>query len=411
MKVLLHNFNEFWNYKVYRNLSYFWNFGFLSAICLIIQIITGLFLSMSFIADSTLASISVEHIMRDMNDGWLLRYCHATGASFFFIRVYLHIFRNLYYSSYLRPRQLVWLLGMLILILMILTAFLGYVLPWGQMSFWAATVITSLFSAIPLIGDIVVIWLWGGYAVDNATLTRFYSLHFICPFILLFLVFLHILLLHIWGSTNPLGIKDETDKLSFGPYFIIKDFFSLLFFMWFYFIMVSFWPNYLGHSDNYIQANSLVTPAHIVPEWYFLPFYAVLRSIPNKLGGILMLLLVIILLVLLPFWLAKDGYRSFTIVFYHELCFWFFVITCILLGWLGGQTIDYPYIGLGQLLTLLYIIYLTWSIFAIHYLAYIKRTLYHSIYFISFMWDDGFDVPIVEEYDEEGNLIYEAFPE
>lgn len=365
MKVIIIIFNEFWNYKVYRNLSYVWNFGFLSLICLMIQIITGLFLSMSFVADANLAFISVEHIMRDMNNGWLLRYCHATGASFFFICVYLHIFRNLYYNSYIRPRQLVWIIGMVILILMILTAFLGYVLPWGQMSFRAATVITSLFSAIPLIGDIIVIWLWGGYAVDSATLTRFYSLHFLCPFVLLFLVFIHIFLLHIWGSTNPLGLKNEFDKLPFGPYFVIKDFFSLLFFILFYFIMISFWPNYLGHSDNYIPANPLVTPAHIVPEWYFLPFYAVSRSIPNKLGGIIMLLIVILLLFVLPFWLPKEGFRNCIGNSIYEVLFWFFVITCLLLGWLGGQTIDYPYIELGQILTICYILYLTCLIFLI----------------------------------------------
>lgn len=359
MKFLIIGFQEIWNYKVYRNLSYYWNFGFLSMMCLVIQLLTGVFLSMSFIADSNLAFLSVEHIMRDINNGWLIRYIHATGASFFFIRVYIHIFRGLYYKSYIYPRQFVWIVGMVILILLILIAFLGYVLPWGQMSFWAATVITSLFSAIPLIGDVVVIWLWGGYAVDGSTLTRFYSLHFLCPFILVFLVFIHIFLLHIWGSTNPLGIEIRFDKISFGPYFIIKDFFSLLVFFFFFILMVSFWPNFLGHSDNYIPANPLVTPAHIVPEWYFLPFYAVLRSIPNKLGGILSLLLVILLLFLLPFWSINKEFRNQIGDYFYEIFFWLFVVLCVLLGWLGGQTIDYPYIELGQIFTFIYIFYLT----------------------------------------------------
>jgi len=252
IKFFIWFYYELWNYKVSRNLSYIWNFGFLSFICLLIQIVTGIFLSMSYIADSDLAFLSVEHIMRDVNSGWLIRYSHATGASFFFICVYIHLFRNLYYNSYIYPRQFVWILGMIIFILMILTAFLGYVLPWGQMSFWAATVITSLFSAIPFIGENVVIWLWGGYAVESATLTRFYSLHFLCPFILIFLVFIHILLLHIWGSSNPMGLYSNIDKLPFGPYFVIKDFFSLLFFILFYFIMVFFLPYFLCHSDNYI---------------------------------------------------------------------------------------------------------------------------------------------------------------
>ena len=342
---------------MYRNLSYGWNFGVLSFICLALQIVTGLFLAMHYISDANLAFLSVEHIMRDINYGWFVRYIHANGASFFFLFVYLHVFRNIFYFSYTIPRWEIWVVGMIIFVLMILTAFLGYVLPWGQMSFWAATVITSLFSAIPIVGDFVVVWLWGGYAVEGVTLTRFYCLHFLLPFVLIFLVLIHILFLHIPGSTNPSGVFYKGDKIYFGPYYVLKDFFSIFIFLFFYFLFVFFFPILLGHSDNYIMANPVVTPAHIVPEWYFLLFYAILRSIPNKLGGILMLVSSLFVLFFLPFG-NKSFNRSKLGYDLHKSLFAIFVIFCLLLGWLGGQPIDYPYIQLGQVFTFFYIVYL-----------------------------------------------------
>jgi ubiquinol-cytochrome c reductase cytochrome b subunit len=354
--LLRYLYNEFINYPVYVNLSYLWNYGVLSFVCLSIQIITGIFLAMYYIASPEMAFLSVEHIMREINYGWLIRYLHANGASFFFLAVYIHFFRNLYYNSYIRPRELVWVIGILIMLIMILTAFLGYVLPWGQMSFWAATVITSLFSAIPIFGELIVIWLWGGYAVDSATLTRFFSLHYLFPFILIFLVILHVLFLHEQGSTNPLGLVLKTDKIFFSPYYIWKDFFSIIIFIFFFLIFVFFYPNYLGHTDNYIPANSLVTPAHIVPEWYFLPFYAILRSIPNKLGGILVLFSAIIILFILPF-IVLNKLRNKNFFFWQKFFFWLFVMNCLLLGWLGGQSVEYPYLNFGQILTINYFLY------------------------------------------------------
>lgn len=343
---------EFIRYPVYINLSYFWNFGVLSFLFLIIQIITGIFLAMHYVATPEMAFMSVEHIMRDVNYGWLIRYMHSNGASFFFICVYIHFFRSIYYNSYTSPRELVWVIGVLILLVMVLTAFLGYVLPWGQMSFWAATVITSLFSAIPVFGESVVVWLWGGYAVDSATLTRFFSLHYLFPFILLFLVILHILFLHENGSTNPMGISLKLDKIPFSPYYIWKDLLGILFFFFIFFIFVFFFPNLLGHTDNYIQANPLVTPTHIVPEWYFLPFYAILRSIPNKLGGIIVLFLVMFVLFVLPYLGAYVGFvRGKNFFYLNKFFFWLFVVCCFLLGWLGGEPVEYPYLDLGEFLT------------------------------------------------------------
>jgi len=372
------------NYPVPENLSYWWNFGVLSGVCLVIQIITGIFLAMHYIPSSELAFASVEHIMRDVNYGWLLRYSHANGASFFFLFVYIHMFRNIYYNSFFNPREIVWCIGVIILLVMIITAFLGYVLPWGQMSFWAATVITSLVTAIPVVGTHVVVWLWGGYSVDSATLNRFFSLHYLLPFVLLFLVILHVLFLHESGSSNPAGFDISEDKKPFYPYFVIKDLFGILVFLQFFIIVVFFYPNVLGHSDNYIPANPLVTPAHIVPEWYFLPFYAILRSVPDKFWGVVLLLLAILILLLIPFFsnydlltsiefsvdtknifsrypqvvfLVKDVPGSEKNLFFKKLFFWFFVSGTITLGWIGGCPIEYPYWELGQMLTFFYFFY------------------------------------------------------
>jgi ubiquinol-cytochrome c reductase cytochrome b subunit len=264
-----------------------WGFGSLAGICLVIQIATGIFLAMHYCAHVDMAFVSVEHIMRDVNCGWLLRYMHANGASMFFITVYMHMFRGLYYGSYSSPREVVWVVGVVILLLMIITAFIGYVLPWGQMSFWGATVITSLASAIPIVGNDITYWLWGGFSVDNATLNRFFSLHYLLPFIIAGASVVHLAALHQHGSNNPLGIQGIFEKISFYPYLYTKDLVGWVSFIIFFGIFVFWFPNVLGHSDNYIAANPMSTPAHIVPEWYFLPTYAILRSIPNKLGGVL----------------------------------------------------------------------------------------------------------------------------
>jgi quinol-cytochrome oxidoreductase complex cytochrome b subunit len=348
-------------YKAPVNLNYFWNFGSLAFICLFIQIVSGIFLAMHYTAHVDFAFLSVEHIMRDVQYGWLLRYIHANGASAFFFVVYIHIFRGLYYGSYIYPRQALWVVGVLIFLLMILTAFMGYVLPWGQMSFWAATVITNLASAIPIIGTTIVIWLWGGFAVDNATLNRFYSLHYLMPFIIVGLVLLHIILLHEHGSNNPLGLignfvvasKSQVDGISFSPYFTLKDLYGLLIFGLFFIGFVMFIPNYAGHPDNYIPGNPMVTPAHIVPEWYFLPFYAMLRSIPNKLGGVIVLIFSIVVLALLPF-VVTQNVRSNEFKPFQKIGFWFILSIYLLLGWIGGMPIETPYYQVGQIVTLLY---------------------------------------------------------
>ena len=280
---------EYGTFPTPRNFNYFWNFGGLALVNLTIMIATGIFLAMNYTAHVTFAFDSVERIMRDVNYGWLLRYIHANGASMFFIVVYIHIWRALYYGSYKAPRELLFMLGVVIFLLMMATAFMGYVLPWGQMSYWGATVITNLFSAIPFFGESIVTFLWGGFSVDNPTLNRFYSLHYLLPFVTFGVVFLHIAALHITGSNNPLGIdpKGSQDTLPFHPYYTIKDSVGLVVYFIVFALLVFFAPNLLGHPDNYIPANPLVTPAHIVPEWYFLPFYAILRAIPDKLGGVL----------------------------------------------------------------------------------------------------------------------------
>jgi ubiquinol-cytochrome c reductase cytochrome b subunit len=354
------------DYPTPINIHYFWSFGSLAGLFLVIQILTGIFLAMHYTPHVLYAFLSVEHIMRDVNYGWLLRYIHANGASFFFIVVYIHIARGLYYSSFVFPYANLWRTGVIIFILMMATAFMGYVLPWGQMSFWGATVITNLFTAIPFIGESIAIWLWGGFSVDNATLNRFFSLHYLLPFAIVGCILLHLVLLHIPGSSNPLKLSFFSDKISFYPYFFLKDLFIFLVTMIFFLIFVFFFPNVLGHSDNYIPANPLSTPSHIVPEWYFLPFYAISRSIPDKLGGVLCMFGALFALLLLPNIvniLKQDKIISINILNpefrpISRLFYWLFVCDVILLGWLGGKPVEDPYIGLGFIATIFYFIYL-----------------------------------------------------
>jgi len=345
--------NHLITYGTPANLNYFWNFGFLAAICLIIQLGSGIFLAMHYTPHVDLAFVSVEHIMRDVNNGWLLRYIHANGASFFFIAVYTHMFRGLFYGSYVHPREFVWCIGVIILLLMMGTAFMGYVLPWGQMSFWGATVITNLFSAIPFVGETIVYWLWGGFSVDNATLNRFFSLHYLMPFGIAGAVLLHLTALHIDGSNNPLGCISANEKVPFYPYFYIKDLFGVVVFLTIFFFFVFYAPNSLGHPDNYIPANPMVTPPHIVPEWYFLPFYAILRSIPDKLGGVLAMFAAIIILLFLPI-LHTSKVRSTTFRPFHKIFFWVFVVDALILGWIGQCVPETPYTEIGQFATLYY---------------------------------------------------------
>nr|YP_009402819.1 apocytochrome b [Compsopogon caeruleus]ARX96179.1 apocytochrome b [Compsopogon caeruleus] len=338
------------------NIHYAWNFGFIAAMCMLFQIITGIFLAMHYTPHVDLAFASVEHISRDVYYGWLIRYGHANGASFFFIIVYLHILKGLYFGSYTTPRHFVWVVGVVIFLLMILTAFIGYVLVWGQMSLWGATVITSLVSVIPLVGDFIVVWLWGGFSVDNATLNRFFSFHYLLPFIIAAASVVHLALLHEKGSGNPLGIDSNADKLNMYPYFLIKDLFGLLVFILIFSYYLYYTPNALGHPDNYIPANPMVTPEHIVPEWYFLPFYAILRSVPHKLGGVIAMLLSIIVLGLLP-WLHSTEIRSSRFRPIYKYLFWIFVATCLVLGWIGGCSVEQPYILIGQIASMYYFFY------------------------------------------------------
>jgi quinol-cytochrome oxidoreductase complex cytochrome b subunit len=349
-------------YQTPRNLNYWWNFGSLAGICLMLQIVTGVVLAMHYTPHVAHAFDSVEHIMRDVNWGWLLRYAHANGASMFFIVVYIHIFRGLYYGSYKAPRELLWMLGVVILFLMMATAFMGYVLPWGQMSFWGATVITNLFSAIPLFGEAIVTWLWGGFSVDNPTLNRFFSLHYLLPFVIVGVVFLHLVALHTHGSNNPVGIDlTKKDKIPFHPYYTVKDLFGLAVFMIVFGAFVFFAPNVLGHPDNYIPANPLVTPPHIVPEWYFLPFYAILRAItfdifwiiPAKLGGVIAMFASIGVLFFLP-WLDTSKVRSARYRPIYRIFFWILVVDCFVLGYVGANPPEGFLVTLGLLATIWY---------------------------------------------------------
>jgi len=345
------------DYPTPINLNYMWSFGSTAGICLVIQIITGIFLAMHYTPHVDLAFSSVEHIMRDVNNGWLIRYLHANGASMFFIVTYCHIFRGLYYGSYMHPRGLLWATGVIIFLLMMATAFMGYVLPWGQMSFWGATVITNLFSAVPFVGGAIVEWLWGGFSVDNATLNRFFSLHYLMPFVIAGLVIVHLSLLHANGSNNPLGINKNVDTVSFYPYFYVKDLLAFFILLAFFSFFVFYYPNALGHSDNYIPANPLVTPAHIVPEWYFLPFYAILRSIPDKLGGVIAMVAAILILLLLPI-INTSEIRSSKFRPIFGIGYWFLVSDFLLLGWIGQKPVETPYIEIGMGLTFFYFAFL-----------------------------------------------------
>ena len=338
-----------------RNLNYWWNFGSLAGITLVIMIVSGLLLSMHYVAHVDLAFDSVEHIMRDVNYGWLLRYIHSVGASMFFLIVYIHISRGLYYGSYKSPREVLWWLGIIIFFLMIIAAFLGYTLPWGQMSFWGATVITNLFSAIPLIGDNIVTWLWGGFSIDNPTLNRFYSLHFLIPFIIVGVVFLHIVALHKFGSNNPTGIDLtlKQEKIPFHPYYTAKDFFGYGVFFIIFGIFVFFLPNLLGHPENYIPADPFVTPEHIIPEWYFLPFYAILRAIPFKLLGVLAMLGSILILFVLP-WLDTCKVRSCRFRPIYKQFYWIFIFNFIVLGWVGSKVPEGHYLIISRICTAYY---------------------------------------------------------
>ena len=345
--------NHLIDYPTPVNLNYFYGFGSLAGIMLVIQILTGIFLAMHYTAHIDLAFNSVEHIMRDVNNGWLIRYIHANGASFFFIVVYIHIFRGLYYGSYITPREALWCSGVTIFILMMATAFMGYVLPWGQMSFWGATVITNLFSAIPFIGKDIVDWLWGGFAVDNPTLNRFFSLHFTFPFVIVGAVLIHLILLHEVGSNNPLGISLKTENIPFYPYFYTKDLFGLVILFLVFFVFVFYCPNTLGHPDNYIEANPMKTPLHIVPEWYFLPFYAILRSVPDKIGGVIAMFGSLIILLTIPFTNSSEiRSTSFRPVF--KVCYWLLVIAFLLLGWVGQCPVEYPYTEIGVISMIYY---------------------------------------------------------
>ena len=352
-------------YPTPKNLNYWWNYGSLAGVILVIMIATGVMLAMQYTPHTSMAFESVERIMRDVNYGWLIRYLHMNGGSAFFIVVYIHMFRGLYYGSYKAPRELLWIIGVIILLAMMATAFMGYVLPWGQMSFWGATVITNLFSAVPLIGQNIVQWLWGGFSVDNPTLNRFFALHYLLPFVIFALVFLHLIALHTVKSNNPAGvdIKHPGDTIPFHPYYTIKDLWGMGLFMIVYLGFVFFAPNFFGEPDNYIVANPMVTPPHIVPEWYFLPFYAILRAItfdilfiPAKLLGVIAMFASILILLFLP-WLDRAKVRSARFRPIHRQFFWVLVIDCFVLGYVGANPPEGYFVPLGQAATAYYFLH------------------------------------------------------
>ncbi|XBQ15094.1 MAG: cytochrome b/b6 [Oceanicaulis sp.] len=368
LPVVRMGWDSFVDFPTPRNLNYWYTFGGILTVCLMVQIITGIVLAMHYVPHIDYAFDSVERIDRDVNFGWLLRNIHANGASMFFLAVYLHIFRGLYYGSYKAPRELLWILGVVIYLLMMAAAFLGYVLPWGQMSYWGAMVITNLFGALPLIGGPVTEWLWGGFSVGNATLNRFFSLHYLIPFLIAGVVGLHIWALHVPGNNNPTGlnVKTKNDTLPFHPYYTVKDGFAIVVFLIIFAFFVFYWPDALGHADNYIEADPLVTPAHIVPEWYLLPFYAILRAVPDKLGGVILMFGAIAVLFILP-WLDTSKVRSMR---YRPMAKWFFgffLIACLGLGWAGAELPDDPvpvlgaigvdFLLMGRVLTIYYFAY------------------------------------------------------
>ena len=347
--------DSFVDYPTPKNLNYWWTFGGILTFCLMTQIVTGIILAMHYTPHVDLAFNSVEHIMRNVNYGWLIRYIHANGASMFFLAVYIHIFRGMYYGSYKAPREVLWILGVIIYLLMMAAAFMGYVLPWGQMSLWGATVITNLFGAVPLVGDSIATWLWGGFSVDNPTLNRFFSLHYLIPFLIAGVVVLHIWALHVPGNNNPIGIsvKSKQDTVPFHPYYTVKDGFALVLFMILFSYFIFFAPNVLGHADNYIPANPLVTPAHIVPEWYLLPFYAILRAVPDKLGGVIAMVGAIAILFVLP-WLDTSKVRSARYRPLFRQFYFIFIGVCLLLGYLGAMPAEGIYIVLARIATIYY---------------------------------------------------------
>jgi ubiquinol-cytochrome c reductase cytochrome b subunit len=366
-------------YPVPRNLNHFWNFGVLAGLALVLQIVTGIVLAMHYEPSAAGAFASTEHIMRDVNGGWFLRYAHANGASFFFIVTYIHIFRGLYYGSYKPPREMVWMLGLVIFLLMMATAFMGYVLPWGQMSFWGAKVITGLFGAIPLIGEPIQTWLIGGFAPDQATLTRFFSLHYLLPFVIAGVIILHIWALHIPGSNNPTGVDVKTpqDTVPFHPFYTAKDGFGAGLFLLLLAVMIFFLPNYLAHADNYIPANPLSTPAHIVPEWYFWPFYAILRAftfdfiLPAKLWGVLAMFGSILLLFFLP-WLDKSPVRSASYRPKFRMFFWILIADVLVLGYCGGKPAEEPFVMISQVATMYYFAHF---LIILPILSWVEKTL------------------------------------
>lgn len=362
------------------NISYLWNFGSLLLLCLVIQIITGVTLAMHYSPNVLEAFNSIEHIMRDVNNGWLIRYLHSNTASAFFFLVYLHMGRGMYYGSYRAPRTLVWVIGTVIFLLMIITGFLGYVLPYGQMSLWGATVITNLVSAVPWIGQDIVEFLWGGFSVNNATLNRFFALHFVLPFVLIALVLMHLIVLHdTAGSSNPLGVSGNYDRITFAPYFLFKDLITIFIFIFVLSLFVFFMPNYLGDSENYIMANPMQTPSAIVPEWYLLPFYAILRSIPNKLLGVIAMLMAILIILILP---ITDLGRSKGFQFrpISKFIFWIFVVNFLILMKLGACHVESPFIEFGQISTALYFSYF---IFMVPMSSLIENTLIDLNFFPS----------------------------
>nr|QIK50401.1 cytochrome b [Chorosoma macilentum]UPL65622.1 cytochrome b [Chorosoma sp.] len=336
------------------NISLWWNFGSLLGLCLMIQIITGIFLAMHYTANVELAFNSVIHICRDVNNGWLIRNTHANGASLFFVCLYIHVGRGMYYGSY--KLMMTWNVGVMLLLLIMMTAFLGYVLPWGQMSLWGATVITNLLSAIPYLGGDIVKWLWGGFSVDNATLTRFFTLHFLMPFVITAMVMIHLLFLHQTGSNNPMGLNSNYDKIPFHPYFSIKDIMGMMFALMMFSLLILLEPRLLGDPENFIPANPLVTPVHIQPEWYFLFAYAILRSIPNKLGGVIAMISSILIIAILPL-TNKMKFQALTFYPMNKLMFWMFITTMILLTWIGARPAEEPFITTGQGLTIIYFLY------------------------------------------------------